>query len=430
MNRLLTSTTLLILILSILNSCSAEEISSSEHDSVKISEVLQNDESEVTTKAKPIDFEEDYQNKKTIDSDTTVKTEKIENPDNFWIEKLSGKRLNTLKSNLEELQNIYNKNYKTFCIGEAINNTDKAESQQKRNTNLVLNISRQSPFSIYAASYIFPELIKLNIQRFNDKLLETEKNLTDEISETTEEINKLINKISDDIQKYKSINEALHKLVIKAEKNIESIKKTNTKLHDLTKLGFYVKKTNDEIIDIISKQIDSVGDITNQLEYAIIYSEKQISFINQHNHNIAEKVKYFSEIRSSFKDLELFIEKIETKEKYNFYLINKVFSDFHDNLKQQIGKDEIRAGRINTLIKRSKFVPVHKSVDIFNAKDDLANMFNLLGLIETDEKLYSVLLPYINDESWQIRYKDEDEEKNKKDSGDKPKPKLIDFEED
>ncbi len=430
MNRLLTSTTLLILTLSILNPCSAEEISSSEHDSVKISEVLQENESDVTTKAKPIDFEEDYQNKKTVASDATVKTAKIENPDNFWIEKFSGKKLNTLKGNLEELQKIYNKNYKTFSIGEAINNTDKADSQQKRNTNLVLNISRQSPFSIYAASYIFPELIKLNIQRFNDKLLETEKNLTDEISETPEEINNLIIKISDDVQKYKSINEAYHKLVIKAEENIKSIKKTNTRLNDLTKLGFYVKKTNDKILDIISKQTDSIGDITNQLEYAIDYSEKQISFINQHNHNIAEKVKYFSEIRSSFKDLELFIERLETKEKYNFYLINKIFSDFHDNLKQQIGKEEIRAGRIYTLIKRSKFVPVHKSVDIFNAKDDLNNIFNLLGLIETDEKLYSVLLPYISDESWQCRYIDEESEKNKDKTEEKPKPKLIDFEED
>ena len=124
------------------------------------------------------------------------------------------------------------------------------------------------------------------------------------------------------------------------------------------------------------------------------------------------------------------MERLETKEKYNFYLINKVFSDFHTNLMQQIGNDEIRAGRINTLIKRSKFVPVHKSVDIFNAKDDLNNIFNLLGLIETDEKLYSVLLPYISDESWQCRYIDEESENNKDKTEEKPKPKLIDFEED
>ena len=143
MNRLLTSTILLLLSLSILNPCSAEEISSSEHDSVKISEALQNEESNVTAKAKPIEFEEDYQNKTSLASNSTVETSKKENPDIFWIEKLSGKRLNTLKSNLEELQNGYNKNYKSFCIGEAINNIDKAESQQKRNTNLVLNVSRQ-----------------------------------------------------------------------------------------------------------------------------------------------------------------------------------------------------------------------------------------------------------------------------------------------
>ena len=430
MNRLLTSTIIIIIALYLINPCSAENIESSEHDSVNISENISKEESEVLTKAEPIDFRDDYQSNSRIASDTTAKPPKPEDPETFWIEKISGKKLNTLKSNLEELQNIYNKNYRTFITGEAINNTDKADSQQKRNTSLVLNISRQSPFSIYAASYIFPELIKLNIQNFNKSMFETEKNLTDEITETPEEINTLINKLSDEIQKYKIINEAFQKMVLKAEDNLSTLQKTNSRYHDLTSLGFYVKKTNDEILNIISKQTISIGDISNQIENTIDYSERQIKFINTHNHGIAEKVKYITEVRSSFKDLELFIESLDAKEKFNFFQMDKVFSEFHDKMTQLIGDEEIRSGRINSFIKRSKFTQIPKAIAVFNAKDDLESIFNLLGLTETDEKLYSVLLPYISDESWHSRYIDDENEKNKDKTEEKPKPKLIDFEED
>lgn len=427
MNRLLTSSITLIIALYIINPCSAEEIISSEHDFISNSEVLTAEETEVLTKAEPIDFKENYQNDRILASGTTAEQPKKENPDTFWIEKLSGKRLNTLKSSLEELQNIYNKNYRTFCIGEAINNTEKAEPQQNRSNSLLLNISRQQPFSLYAASYIFPELLKTNIELFSKSLLETEKNLTDEIEETPEEVNKLITKISEDVQKYRKVEEAYKKLISQSEKVIKNLKRTNNRLNNLTSLGFYVKKKNGEILEIISKHIDSIGDIANQLEHAVDYSERQITFINQHNHGIAEKVKYITEIRSSFKDLELFFESLEAKEKFNFYLLDKIYSEYHDHLNQLIGNEEIRSGRINNYIRNRKFVPVHKSIDVFNAKDDLSSIFNLFNLRETDEKLYSVLLPYISDESWHCRYKDETE---KDKAEDKPKPKLIDFEED
>ena len=429
MNRLLTSTITLIIALYLINPCSAEEIKSSEHDFVSNSEVLTTEEAEVITKTEPIDFKDNYQDNNRIASGTTAETKKKEDPESFWIEKLSGKKLNTLKSNLEELQTIYNKNYRTFCIGEAINNTEKAEAQQNRNNSLLLNISRQQPFSLYAASYIFPELLKINIKLLVGRLFETEKNLTDEITETPEEINNLIIKISENIQKYKRVEEAYIKLISKLEDNIINLKKTNSRLNNLTSLGFYVKKKNEEILNILSKQIDSIGDLTNQLEYVIVYSEKQINFINQHNHGIAEKVKYITEIRSSFKDFELFFDRVEAKEQYNFHQLNKVYTEFHDKIKLSIGNEEIRSGRINNYIRNSSFVPLHKSVDIFNAKDDLNDIFNLLGFTETDEKLYSVLLPYISDESWHSRYKDETESNKNKNEA-KPKPKLIDFEED
>ena len=428
MNRLLTSTIIIITTLYLIQPCSAEETLSSEHDSVKNSEVLQTEDSEVTAKAKPIDFEEDYQSKKAIASDTTVETSKKENLDSFWIEKISGKKLNALKNSLEELQNIYNNNYRTFCTGEAINSTEKAENQKKRNTSLLLNINRESPFSIYATSYIFHELIKLNIQSFNKNLLEIEKNLTDEVSETPEEINKIINKLSDEIQSYKNITEIFQKLVLKTNRNINSLKKANFKHYNLTNLGFYVKKINIEIFDIISKQTDFICDITNQLDYAIDYSEKQIKFINQHKQGIAEKVKYITEIRSCFKDLELFIERLETKEKYNFYLMNKIYSEYAQSIKQLIGNEEIKSGRISTLIKRSRFTQIPNSIVSFSAKDDLNKTFIQLGLAKRNEKLFSVLLNYICDENWHSQYKEENETNTNK-TEEKTKPKLIDFEE-
>ncbi len=428
MNRLLTSTITLIIALYLINPCSAEEITSSEHDFVSNSKVLTAEESEVLTKTDPIDFKDNYQDNKDLASDATSKNKNKEDPESFWIVKRSGKKLNTLKSNLEELQKIYNKNYRTFCIGEAINNTEKANPQQKRNNSLLLNISRQQPFSLYAASYIFSELLKMNLEHFSSNLLETEKNLTDEISETTEEINNLITKISENIKKYRKVEEAYQKLISQAEEVISNLNKTNDRLNNLTSLGFYAKKKNSEIIEVISKQIESIGNIVNQLENAVDYSERQITFINQHNHGIAEKVKYITEIRSSFKDLDLFLESIYAKEKYNFYLFDKIYSEYHDNLKQLIGTEEIRSGRINSFVKNSKFTKIPKPIAVFNAKDDLSNIFNLLDFKETDEKLYSVLLPYISDENWHIRYKDESES-NKDKTEAKLKPKLIDFEE-
>ena len=428
MNRLLTSTIIIILALYIANPCFAEEKDSSEHGLASFSESLLSEDSKLTAEAKTIDFKEDYQNDK-IASNTTSKTSKKEEPDNSWVELKSGRKLNTLKSSLDELQNIYNKNYRAFCIGEAINNTEKAESQQKRNISLLLNISRQQPLSVYAASYIFSELLKINIELFSTKLLETEKNLTDEIAETSDEVNKLIGIISEDINKYQKVDESYKKLISKIKNNIENIKKTNSRPHDLANIGFYVKKRNNEILQILNEQIDSFEGIIDQLELAIVYSQKQIKFINQHNHSMSEKLKYIAEIRSSFKDLEKCIESYDTKQKYNYYLFSNTYSQYYEDLNQLIGKEEIRSGRINSFIKKSKFVPVHKSVDIFNAKDDLDNIFNLFALTETDEKLYTSLLSYIGEESWHCRYKDESES-NKDQTEAKPKPKLIDFEED
>ena len=72
----------------------------------------------------------------------------------------------------------------------------------------------------------------------------------------------------------------------------------------------------------------------------------------------------------------------------------------------------------------------------YNAKDDLEGIFSLFDLTEVDKPLYSTLLPYINGESWQSRYKEEEKKKDETQEDDiktklknKIVPKLIDFEE-
>lgn len=434
MNRLLTSATLLITLTYCSNTCFAQETSSLKQNPIISSETA--DLNETKTVSETI-FLDDYQEKSKRNRLDSAKTKQKEETDKTWIENLSGTKLNSLKSCLEELQNTYNINYRAYCIGNAINNTDKAESQQKRNAETLLNINRQSPFSLNAAYYIFPEFLKLRIQSFSFNLLEIEKKLTDEISETPEEIDKLIDNLADEINKFTLINSNYKKLVSKIQNHLKFLRKINTKPHDITSFGAYLKKNNNEILDLADKQNENLAEIVEQLDLAIDYSEKQIKFIKQHNHSIALKVKYIAEIRSSFKDLENFLEKYKNKQKNNTNLLTNIYTEFHKTLKESIGNEEIRSGRINSLIRNSKFIPVSKTIETFSAKDDLDGIFSLLELTEVDQPLYTTILPYINGESWQSRYKEEEKKKDEAQEDDiktklknKIVPKLIDFEED
>ena len=409
-----------------------------EKQSSSISEaVSENKVAEIASETLAItDKEEEKEEQEDISEEIKEEEEeeKEEEEQDFWIEKLSGRHLKELKGKMEELQKLYNTNYRAYRIGEAINSVDRAERQQKRNFTLIQDSTRQLPFSIYAITYIFPELLQIDIQRFNASLLETEKTITDEISETPEEIDKIIHQILNKVCNYDNVANIFSKLITKAEKKINDIKKINIRTYNLNNFGYYIKNTNLPIFDLVNEQLDSMREIIEQLSLAIEYSKKQIDFINKHNHGIARKGKYIAEIRSSFKDFEVFLENYEHKQSFNFHLLSKKYSDRFNEVEKLIGDEEIREGRIRKHIKLSKFIPTSKRLGVFNAKDELEKTFDLFELTKIDEQLYQILHPYISDESWNTRYEEPvDESENSKDSA-KPKsgkkPKLIDFEED
>ncbi len=360
-----------------------------------------------------------------------------EKPKNNWLEKSTGKQLNNLKTRLENLQDLYNINYRAFRIGDAINSFEKADSQKKRNNALMLDITKQQTFSIYASTYVFPELLKTNIEKSNSILLNIEKELTDEIKDTTEEVDSLINKISDILKRYESIHKAYDNFTEKTARILKNLEKTNSRANDLTKFGYYIKNTNKTIIDLISTELSSLMELVEQLKFSIEYSKEQIKYINTHNHSIAVKCKYIAEIRSSFKDYEKVIESFETKQEYNFHLLLTQYTKRYDEIKSLIGTEEIREGHIKKHIKNSKYFPESKKVALFNATEDLTKIFELFELSEIDSELYEQLLVYISDKDWYCRYKEEETDENKKETDktdktnkNKKKPKLIDFEED
>ncbi|MBP5467922.1 MAG: hypothetical protein J6Z11_01605 [Candidatus Riflebacteria bacterium] len=362
------------------------------------------------------------------------KKDKEAKPEDTWLEKSTGRQLNGLKTSLEELQKVYNTNYRAFRIADAINSFEKNESDIKRNNSLLLDITKQQTFSIYASSYIFPELLKVNTEKMNLFLLSIEKTLTDEIKDTPEEVDKLIKQISESLNTYITINEAYRGLVSKAEENLDKLETINSKTNNLSKLGFYIKKTNKDIIKLIKNQIDSMLTLSEQLTLAIEYSKEQLNFINTHNQSIPVKGKYIAEIRSSFKDFEKFLESYETKQEYNFHLLSTANTQRFTELEKLIGKEEIREGFIKKHIKTSLYFPESKKISTFIAKEDLDKIFELLEITEIDKELYGKMLPYISGESWFCRYEEEKSEKNKKESEEKAfdrskMPKLIDFEE-
>lgn len=364
----------------------------------------------------------------TIKAKNIDNSEKINN-DKLWIDYFSGKKLKTLENNLCELQNIYNTNYKSFRIAKAINNTEKAKNYQKRNNDLLLDISREQTFTIYSIYYIFPELLKNNIQDYSNSILEIEKTLTDEIVDKPEEINNSFKKIEKKLSDYDLIYKVYSDLASKIENSIRKLEKPNYRTNDLTNLGFYIKKTNKQIFSLLKEQLDSFSDIVQQFNLTIEYSKEQIDFINKHYQTLPQKCKYLSEIRSSFNDLGKIIERYESKQEFNIHRFNELFSNYYITLDKLIGNDEIREGRIKKYIKDFNFKPVSKSLIVFNAEEDLKKIFCLLEQEEINSHLCKLLLPYINGDSWQVRYEEKTIDDEKDGKKDKKVPKLIDFEE-
>ncbi len=186
------------------------------------------------------DIQKEKETEDNQEDDNKKIPEKKEEPKekNNWLEKSSGKQLNALKSRLNNLQNIYNVNYRTFRTANAINSFEKADNHKKRNNAYLLDLTKQIPFTIYASSYIFPELIKLNIEKFNSYLLDVEKTITDEIKDTPEEIEKLIENISKSVDNYLLISDFYEKLALRNQAKLDELNKINTRNNNLTPNGF------------------------------------------------------------------------------------------------------------------------------------------------------------------------------------------------
>ena len=304
-----------------------------------------------------LDISEEAENSGEIASDTeNIKNKKKEaaKPDDSWSEKISGKKLNTLKTKLDELQELYDINWRSYRIAEAINNIERADSPKKRNASLLDDLTRQQLFTVYAVTYVFPELLEIHLQNVAERMKNKADSLVDEIVETEEEAKKIIDSYLVDVNHYRTVNGAYISLVDKAQAVLDSIIKTNTDTANLTGFGYYLKNTNDELLKLVSSQLDSLREVTEQSSFTVDYCRQQAEFVVDSKESISIKSKYFAEIRSSFKDLEIFLEKYKSHQEFNFHLLSKAINRRYEELVEKVGKDEIRVARIrkNCLVLR------------------------------------------------------------------------------
>ena len=412
---------------------SIEKASKSVSNSDKNNTLNQNAE---TIKASDISNELDEEVVENASDTAEVKNPKKQEPkeDNPWAEKVSGKQLNTLKAKLDSLQELYDINWRSYCIAEAINHVERADSPQKRNASLLGDLTRQQLFTAYAVTYVFPELLEIHLQNVSEHLKKKAASLVDEIAETEEETKEIINSYVDDVNHYRTINGAYIALVDKVQTILDSIVKTNTNTANLTGFGYYLKNTNDELLKLVSSQMDALREVTEQSSFTVDYCRQQAEFVAASKESISIKSKYFAEIRSSFKDLEIYLEKYKNQQEFNFHQLNRAINDRYNELIEKVGKDEIRVARIRKLVKETSFKPVNKSIQILSTQSDLEDIFEKFGFKEVDTKLFETLLAYVGEENWHCRYKEpvSDEEKEKKKETGKDnsgeKPKLIDLE--
>lgn len=387
-----------------------------------------------------LDISEEAENSGEIASDTeNIKNKKKEaaKPDDSWSEKISGKKLNTLKTKLDELQELYDINWRSYRIAEAINNIERADSPKKRNASLLDDLTRQQLFTVYAVTYVFPELLEIHLQNVAERMKNKADSLVDEIVETEEEAKKIIDSYLVDVNHYRTVNGAYISLVDKAQAVLDSIIKTNTDTANLTGFGYYLKNTNDELLKLVSSQLDSLREVTEQSSFTVDYCRQQAEFVVDSKESISIKSKYFAEIRSSFKDLEIFLEKYKSHQEFNFHLLSKAINRRYEELVEKVGKDEIRVARIRKLVNETSFRAVNKSIRVLNTQSDLEDIFEKFGFKEVDSKLFETLLAYVGEENWHCRYKEpvfeeeDTKQKSKKTkAGSGEKPKLIDLEED
>lgn len=311
-----------------------------------------------------------------------------------WVENITQKQLNSLRNNLDELHQLYNSNLHSFALGEAINKADKANAKEKCNATLLQEISRNQPFVTYATLYIFPEILKLYIEDFQNKLQEKTKLISGEIGERAEKTENITEEIYKELSHLKRIEKDYAKIVEEMESNCESLKQTNRKISNLNALGYFIKNTNIEILDLVSQQIALMYEIAEQLALSVEYSKKQLHFIKGET-RVAIKGKHLAEIKGSFKNLEKFIEKYESKQEFNFYNLSRLYEERYKNLVKLVRKRRLRSAEIKRQFKNTKLIPISKNLSQFIPEKDLNRIFELLKFNEINKELHLAVSEFL-----------------------------------
>ena len=336
-------------------------------------------------------------------SDTAGLDKELPSP---WIEQTSKKQLNRLKTKLENLQKTYNENWVSFCVGECINRINSKNNQQKRNTTFLLDISRQQPFNIYALTCVFPELLRLYTENFAKYLLDQNNSLSDEIAESPEETEKIISQIAEKIACFQKINSAYGENALRAFEAVKALEKANDKIYNIENLGYFIKKTNAEILKLLSEQLESMKEINRQLGLAIEYSQKQLDYINYNSEKPTNiKCYYIAKVMGAFMSLEKFLENYDKKQELNSHYFDQSYRTRHKKLQSMIGKNEAVSKLIERQLKKVEFFAPSRKIASFSAEISLNQVFKLFAFEKVNDRLYKVILPYVSGESWQSRYK-------------------------
>ena len=325
--------------------------------------------------------------------------------ENSWAEKVTGKQLNTLKCQLEKLQELYNTGWRSYTLSEAINYVEKADIHKKRNNTMLNNLFLQQPLTVYASTFVFPEMFEHYLEFWLEEQQKRTASLVDEIVETYSEQQSILNTYALEIAKLRDSNEYYKTLVEKAQQKLDSMKKNNS-VANLTSLGYYVKNTNIELLNHIDQQIEDLRYITEELDMAVEYCEQYCDFIRDEKISIATKSKYFAEIRGSIKDILNKFKSYKYKQEFRLHKMENLYNHRYEKFIERVGKEEIRSSRVGKQLRSITFSSVKEPLDRFDAHKDLECVFQHFGFKEADTDLFECLKPYVSGESWHPRYKE------------------------
>lgn len=350
-----------------------------------------------------------------------------------WLEKKSGKPLTTIKTKLEELQKLYNLCFKTIRTAESITDVDVNDRATKENVTLLCDITRQIPFTIYSSTEVFPELLRMHTHAVVTSMKKNIDSLRDEIQESPEEIDALIESFEEKINSFRDVNAVYLQITQDMLASIEQLAKANSVIFRITDIGHTVKKHNTEILELLKQRIDYIKYINEQLPLAIDFAQKQIDYLKETKPELLSiKSKYLSIAKSSIQDFEGIVEDYESKVMANGLDFTSKFKKLDKSVDRLIGKDGFRTPKILKTIKEYEYQPLSDEITPYSAKEELVKTFELFKMTEGNELLIDAIASYTSDASWQSRYeepvpekeKDEEELTGKKEKGLKALEKL------